>query len=115
MKYDLYSLQLFLAALHKNIARAAETQNIAASAVSNRISDLEQSIGAPLLHRRQRGVDLTRAGNELLRYAQSIERLVEKMEANMSEFADRLRGHIRIATNTSSIKLSAIQPLGSGW
>lgn len=104
MKYDLYSLQLFLAvALHKNIARAAEAQNIAASAVSKRISDLERSIGATLLYRRQRGVDLTPAGNELLRYAQSIERLLEQMEANMSEFADGLRGHIRIAANTSSI------------
>ena len=104
MKYDLYSLQLFLAvALHENIAKAAEAQNIAASAVSKRISDLEQSIGTPLLYRRQRGVGLTPAGQELFRYAQSIDRMVEEMEANMSEFADGLRGHIRIAANTSAI------------
>lgn len=104
MRYDLYSLQLFLAVVaNKSIAGAAETENIAASAVSKRMSDLEQLVGAPLLYRRQRGVELTPAGEELHRYATSITRLVERMDSDISEFSEGLRGHVRVAANTSAI------------
>lgn len=52
MRYDLYSLKLFtkVAGLG-SIARAAEAENIAASAISKRISDLEYNAGCPLLQR----------------------------------------------------------------
>ena len=104
MRHDLFSFQMFLAvATGKSIAKAAETQNIAASAVSKRISDLETNIGAQLFYRVQRGVELTPAGEEFYNYASSIMRLLDRMDADMSEFADGLRGHIRVAANTSSI------------
>ncbi len=104
MRYDLFSLQLFLAAVaNKSIAKAADAQNIAASAVSKRISDLEHMIGAQLFYRQQRGVELTPAGEEFNRYVSSIMRLIERMDADMSEFSEGLRGHIRVAANTSSI------------
>ncbi len=104
MRYDLFSLQLFLAVVaNKSIAKAADVKNIAASAVSKRISDLENSIGTQLFYRQQRGVELTPAGEEFNHYVSSIIRLLERMDADMSEFADGLRGHVRVAANTSSI------------
>ena len=50
-----------------SISQASEVENVAASAISKRISDLEDQIGTPLFYRQARGVELTPAGNELAR------------------------------------------------
>lgn len=104
MHYDLYSLSLFLAvASLGSIAKAAEVQNIAASAVSRRISELEETVGTPLFYRKQRGVELTPAGQELRRYARSITAEVGRMDAALSDYARGQKGTVRIAANTSAI------------
>ncbi len=60
MRFDLYSLSLFVTVCEQqSIARAAEMHNIAASAVSKRISDLEKMLKEPLFYRRQSGMELT--------------------------------------------------------
>ncbi|MCK7616231.1 LysR family transcriptional regulator [Roseibium sediminicola] len=104
MHYDLFSLSLFLAvASLGSIAKAAELQNIAASAVSRRISELEDLVGTPLFYRRQRGVELTPAGHELRRYARSITAEVGRMDAALSDYSHGKKGTVRIAANTSAI------------
>ena len=51
-KIDLLTLQLFVAIVEEqSIAKAAERKNIAASAVSRRISDIEELFQVELLHR----------------------------------------------------------------
>ena len=104
MRYDLYSLTLFLAVADSgSIAQAAASHNIVASAVSKRIADLEALIGTALFYRQQRGVVMTHAGHELLRHARALNNQIACLDAAMSEFAEGSKGTVRIAANTSSI------------
>ena len=60
---DFTSLRLFASVVDlSSIAHASRVNNIAASAISKRISDLEDRIGVPLIHRLRDGVDATDAG-----------------------------------------------------
>lgn len=104
MTFDLQSLLLFKSVVScGSIAGAAEMHNIAASAVSRRIADLEIQIGTALLYRQQRGVALTPAGEEFLTHVTGLSNRLVRMEQAMENFSDGLRGVVRIAANTSSI------------
>lgn len=104
MRYDLYSLSLFISVANTgSIAQAAERHNIAPSAVSRRMAELETLFGAPLLYRQQRGVSLTPAGQELRRHARELQIQVARMENAMSDYAHGVKGTVRLAANTSSI------------
>lgn len=104
MRFDLTTIELFLSAVEQgSIARAAETNAIAASAVSRRISELETHLGTALLFRQTKGVAPTPAGDALARHARSLVALMARMEAEMSEYSDGVRGHVRIVANTSAI------------
>lgn len=103
-RLDLTSLQLFMAASELgSIGRAAEREALAASAASKRIADLEQSVGTPLFYRRARGVALTPAGQTLLHHARAVQFSLERMQAELSEFAEGVRGHVRVHANISAI------------
>jgi DNA-binding transcriptional LysR family regulator len=103
-RIDLTSLQLFVAVCELgSIGRAAEREFIAASAVSKRLSDLEATLETPLLYRHTRGVDLTPAGESLLHHARSVMFSLEKMQGELSEYADGVRGHVRIHANISAV------------
>ena len=104
MRFDLTTLHLFLSAVDEgSIAAAAEVNAIAPSAISRRISVLEHRLNTPLLYRKTKGVEPTAAGDALVRHARNLVRLMGQMEAEMSEFADGVRGHVRIVANSSSI------------
>jgi DNA-binding transcriptional LysR family regulator len=112
-RIDLTSLQLFVAVCELgSIGRAAEREFIAASAVSKRLSDLETTLETPLLYRHTRGVDLTPAGESLLHHARSVLFSLEKMQAELSEYADGVRGHVRIHANISAIVQFLPEDLG---
>ena len=50
MKYNLITLKMFLSVARMgSISQASEVENVAASAISKRISDLEDQIGTPLI------------------------------------------------------------------
>lgn len=113
-KIDLTSLQLFVAVCELgSIGRAAEREYIAASAVSKRLSDLEAAVGTPLLYRHTRGVNLTPAGQTLLHHARSALFGLEKMQAELSEYADGVRGHVRMHANISAIVQFLPEDLGT--
>ena len=104
MKHNLISLKMFLTVARTgSIAKASETENVVASAISKRISDLEELIGTPLFYRQIRGVELTPAGHELARHSANILQLVARMETQMLDFASGAKGSVRIAANTSAI------------
>lgn len=104
MRFDLTTLHLFLSAVDEgSIAAAAGVNAIAPSAISRRISELEHRLNTPLLYRRTKGVEPTAAGDALVRHARNLVRLMGQMEAEMSEFSDGVRGHVRIVANSSSI------------
>ena len=60
------------------ITKAAQSLNTVQSNVTQRIRLLEAELGVPLFHRHSRGVTLTRAGAELLPYAERIGRLIDE-------------------------------------
>ncbi len=101
---DPVSLRLFIAVCEEGtIARASEREFMAPSAVSKRIADIEALVGTPMLLRSKRGVVPTPAGQALLRHARQLMRGMEKLQGELSEYADGARGHVRILANISAI------------
>ena len=103
-KLDLTSLRLFVAVCQeRNIARAAEREAIAPSAVSRRIAEIESAIGQPVVHRESRGISVTPIGEAVYRHAREVLAGIERMEAELSQYATGAKGTIRIVGNMSSI------------
>jgi DNA-binding transcriptional LysR family regulator len=101
---DLLSLRLFVAVCEETtIARAAEREAIAPSAISKRIAEIEDLAGVKLLERGARGVTPTPAGEALLHHARQVLRGIAKMQTELSEYAQGVRGHVRVYANVSSI------------
>lgn len=114
MKYDIQTLRLFLTVAREgSIAGAAAKEHLVASAVSKRISDLEERIGAPLFYRHRRGVQLTLAGNELLVHATRVMTELSKLDGALSNYANGVKGQIRLVANTSAIVQFLPQDLSS--
>lgn len=113
-RIDLTSLQLFVAVCELgSIGRAAEREYIAASAVSKRLSDLEAAVDTALLYRHSRGVTLTPAGESLLHHARNVLFGLERMQGELSEYAEGVRGHVRMHANISAIVQFLPEDLGA--
>ncbi|MFO8046439.1 MAG: LysR family transcriptional regulator [Halomonas sp.] len=103
-RFDFLTLKLFVSVADEGrLTAAAEREHLALAAVSKRISDLEALVGTPLLYRRSRGVQLTPAGQAFLHHARRILEDVERLHAELSEYGEGIRGHVRIHSNTSAI------------
>jgi DNA-binding transcriptional LysR family regulator len=103
-RIDLTSLQLFVAVCELgSIGKAAEREFIAPSAVSKRLSDLEATLDTALLYRHARGVDITPAGETFLHHARSVLLSLDRMQGELSEYAEGVKGHVRIHANISAI------------
>ncbi|MDO9290414.1 MAG: LysR family transcriptional regulator, partial [Hydrogenophaga sp.] len=113
-RLDLTSLQLFVAVCERgSIGKAAEQEFMAPSAVSKRLSDLESAMGTTLLYRHARGASPTPAGQSLLHHARSVLFSLDKMQGELSEYADGVRGHVRMHANISAIVQFLPEDLGS--
>jgi DNA-binding transcriptional LysR family regulator len=101
---DLVSLVLFLRAVGSNsLSKAAEQSNIALAAASRRISLLEHLYGVQLLYRSTKGVQPTPAGKTLAEHARALLANAEKLQTALSDYAEGVKGHVRIQANTSAI------------
>ncbi|WP_237174006.1 LysR substrate-binding domain-containing protein [Paracandidimonas lactea] len=104
MKYDIQTLKIFVSVAQEgSIAAAAEKAHTVASAVSKRVSDLERAIGAELFFRHRRGVTLTQAGAELLQHAGKVLAELAALDGAMSNYANGVKGQVRLVANTSAI------------
>ncbi len=113
-RIDLTSLQLFVAVCERgSIGKAAEQEFMATSAVSKRLSDLESAVGSSLLYRNARGATPTPAGQSLLHHARSVLFSLDKMQGELSEYADGVRGHVRVHANISAIVQFLPEDLGT--
>ena len=88
---------------HGSIGRAAECENIAASAVSRRISDLEARLGVTLFDRSLQGARLTAAGEVYLSGCRDILRSIADLNTQIADFATGARGSLRLACTSSSL------------
>ena len=113
-RLDLTTLQLFVVVCERgSIGKAAETEFMAPSAVSKRLSDLEATVGTTLLMRHARGVTPTPAGQSLLHHARSVLFSLDKMQGELSEYAHGVRGHVRVHANISAIVQFLPEDLGA--
>jgi DNA-binding transcriptional LysR family regulator len=104
VRHDLTSLKLFVAVAEcANLTRAAEREHLAVSAISKRIAELEDLVHTPLLQRQPRGVTLTPAGQSMLHYARQMLQLVERMDAELGEYAAGVKGHVRLHAVASAL------------
>jgi DNA-binding transcriptional LysR family regulator len=102
--FDPFSLRLFIAVCEeRNITAAARREAIVPSAVSKRISQMEDEAGVKLLERGRRGVGITPAGEVLWRYAWETLQLLDRMQAELGAFAHGVQGHIRVFGSKSAI------------
>jgi len=98
-RVDLFTLKLFLAVVEEGqVGRAALRENIAASAATKRIQDLEEIVGTALFDRNPRGVALTSAGSVLARHIHTIFETVEDIRHDFGEVTGGVQGSIRVAS-----------------
>lgn len=104
MRIDPVTLKIFLTVIEEgNQARAAERHYVATSAVSKRITDLEDALGVQLLERRSIGVRPTPAGMELVKHAKEMMLLLARMQSDMSGFGDGSKGEVKVFANSTTI------------
>jgi DNA-binding transcriptional LysR family regulator len=103
-RLDVYSLRLFVTAAREgSIARAAEREHIAASALSRRIADLEHALGVPLLVRSARGIELTQAGRCVFERGARIEEELLALVKDVWDLSGSVVGTVRLCANASAI------------
>jgi DNA-binding transcriptional LysR family regulator len=79
-----------------SIRRAAESLNVASSAVNRQILKLELEIGAKLFERRGNGVRLTAAGDYMLRHSRATLADWGKTRAEIAALAGDIRGEVTL-------------------
>ncbi|MBE1528045.1 DNA-binding transcriptional LysR family regulator [Sphingopyxis sp. OAS728] len=82
---------------HGSISGAARQLRLSKSVVSERLAELERSLGSALLHRTTRRLSLTEDGSAFLPRAQRITRDVVEAAADIAERRGTLAGALRIA------------------
>jgi len=80
-----------------SISEAARRLHLSKSVVSERLADMENSLGARLLHRTTRRISLTEDGATFLERASRILREMEEATAEISERRGTLAGPLRIS------------------
>jgi DNA-binding transcriptional LysR family regulator len=86
-----------------SIRRAAESLNVASSAVNRQIIKLEEETGTELFERMRTGVRLTAAGEVLLRHARETLIDYDRARADMATLSGTVTGNVRIISLESLI------------
>jgi DNA-binding transcriptional LysR family regulator len=114
---SLSSLQLdaFLAAAKSlNFSRAAESLFITQSALSQRIKNLELTMGATLFIRDPSQIKITEIGEKLLRYCQTKDAMEDELLLNLTSVeGGELAGIVRIGAFSSVLRSVIIPSLSS--
>ena len=114
MRFDFTDLTLFVhVAEAGSITHGAERMHLAIAAASTRIRNMEATLGTPLLHRERQGVHPTEAGRTLLRHAQILLQQAERMREDLAEYAEGLRGQVRLMSNTNALTEFLPEPLSA--
>jgi DNA-binding transcriptional LysR family regulator len=114
MRFDLIDLRLYLHIVEAgSITRGAERMHLAIAAASTRIRNMEATLGTSLLHRDRQGVRPTEAGRALLHHARVLLQQAERMRGDLAEYADGLRGQVRLMSNTNALTEFLPEPLSA--
>jgi DNA-binding transcriptional LysR family regulator len=112
MRFDLSDLRLFLHVVEAgSITHGAERAHLALAAASTRIRNMEAALGASLLHRERQGVQPTPAGRTLVHHARLLLQQAERMHGDLAQYAEGIRGQIRLMSNTNALTEFLPEPL----
>src|SRR6201997_2377474 len=102
---DSRQLRYFIAVYEqRNLSRAADQANVAQSALSHHISNLEAEFATPLFERKPRGMEPTAAGERLYEHARIILRAMAAAEREIKEGRTSIAGEISIGMANSAVK-----------
>jgi LysR family nitrogen assimilation transcriptional regulator len=102
---DSRQLRYFIAVYEqRNLSRAADQVNVAQSALSHHISNLEAEFATPLFERKSRGMEPTAAGERLYEHARIILRAMAEAETEVRQGASVIAGEISIGMANSGVK-----------
>jgi DNA-binding transcriptional LysR family regulator len=103
-RVDFVTLKLFCAIVQSgSITKGASVCNLALSAASRRISELEETVGAALLDRSVKGVTLTPVGHAVMQHAMRLFQGFEQMSNELAEYSKGAKGHVRLWANMSAL------------
>ncbi|BCB72605.1 transcriptional regulator [Vreelandella aquamarina] len=104
MHFDIPDLRMFIhVAEAASMTAGARRANISTAAASTRIKTLEGRLNTRLFYRDSQGVELTPAGQKLLKHARAIMRQVEYVKSDFSDHSSSDVGHIKIFANTTAV------------
>ena len=104
MHFDLADLRLFIhIGESPSLTQGARRAFLSPAAASARIKALEGQLDTRLLYRDSRGVELTPAGQRLLKHARLIMSQVEYLKSEFTHYGTDSAGHIRIFANTTAV------------
>lgn len=104
-------LKIFQAVAQEgSITKAAARLGYVQSNVTARIQQLETELNAPLFYRSNKGVILTSAGQNLLKYADQILHLLEEARLSTQDDGEEVGGQLRIGSleTTAAVHLPGI-------
>ena len=114
MRFDLADLRLFLNVVEAgSITHGAGRTHLAIAAASTRIRNMEAALGVPLLHRERQGVKPTEAGRTLNQHARIMLQQFERMHGDLGQYAEGIRGQVRLLSNTNALTEFLPEPLSA--
>lgn len=103
---DTRQLRYFVAVCQlKKLSHAADHCNVAASALSHHIANLESELSTSLFIRKPRGMEVTAAGLKLLAHAESILAAIDSAVSDVKSGQTEVTGNIAIGMPYSVIKV----------
>jgi DNA-binding transcriptional LysR family regulator len=97
-------MRLLVAIAEANsLTRGAERCHLSAAAVSVRIKNLEEAIGARLLYRSSQGVTLTPPGQAFVHHARAVLSQIEHLRSDLQEYGEGVKGHLRVFASITAM------------
>lgn len=104
MRFDLVDLRLFVNVCNAgSITGGAANSYITLQSASERIKNIEDELGTPLLVRSKTGVITTEVGRVFLQHAIRVLQYVDCMRDELFQYSKGLHGHILLACNSSAL------------
>lgn len=101
----------YFAAIHEegSLARAADRERVAVSAMSRHLANLEAELGTSLFDRLPRGVRPTAAGARLYEHARAILRSMQAASADIKDTENDVAGEISVGFAHSVVKAIGVE------
>lgn len=99
---NIQHLRTFIAIVEKgSFSEAARSLSLSQPAVTMQIRSLETDLGATLLDRRYRKVDLTDAGRSLLPHARAVMEQLEEARVELENVSGEVTGRLSVVASTT--------------